>query len=119
MSANLWMRPAQNINLGGRWTPTRFVIGQSFVARPWPQRFRDPLSITLKMKTRATPNGILGSSIGRIEDARFLRGKGSFVDDLELANALHVSFIRSTTAHAKIAGIDGSAAKRLGARVFT
>ncbi|HTV31422.1 MAG TPA: hypothetical protein VMF32_27060 [Xanthobacteraceae bacterium] len=71
------------------------------------------------MSSRAISKGILGSPIGRVEDARFLKGKGSFVDDLKLSDALHVTFVRSTTAHAKIASIDCSAAKRLGARVFT
>ncbi|HEX4077559.1 MAG TPA: xanthine dehydrogenase family protein molybdopterin-binding subunit [Rhizomicrobium sp.] len=71
------------------------------------------------MTSLAAPRRILGEPLRRIEDIRLLRGEGSFVDNLGLADALHVTFVRSTIAHAKIAGIDCSAAKRLGARVFT
>jgi len=41
------------------------------------------------------------------------------VDDLQLPGALHVTFVRSYLAHAKINGIDKSAAEAAGALVFT
>ena len=41
------------------------------------------------------------------------------MDDLQLPGALHVTFVRSYLAHAKINGIDKSAAEAAGALVFT
>lgn len=51
-----------------------------------------------------------GSSIKRNEDARLLTGKALFVDDVNLPGTLHVAFLRSMYAHAKINSIDISAA---------
>jgi carbon-monoxide dehydrogenase large subunit len=58
--------------------------------------------------------------VRRREDPRFLRGQGQFVDDLRLEGALHVNFVRSPWAHAKITRIDASGARELpGTHVFT
>ena len=46
----------------------------------------------------------------RKEDARFIRGKGRFVDDIQLPGMLHLAILRSPLAHARIVGIDTSAA---------
>ena len=46
----------------------------------------------------------------RKEDARFIRGQGSFVDDLQLPGMLHGAVLRSPFAHARIVSIDASAA---------
>jgi carbon-monoxide dehydrogenase large subunit len=54
--------------------------------------------------------GVFGSSVGRVEDRRLVLGEGEFVDDLPIANALHVSVVRSTYAHARIRSIDTSVA---------
>ena len=54
----------------------------------------------------------IGRPVPRNEDNRLLRGKGLFVDDIELPGMLHATFLRGTYAHARIAGIDTSAAKR-------
>ena len=54
----------------------------------------------------------IGRPVPRNEDNRLLRGKGLFIDDIELPAMLHATFLRSTYAHAGIAGIDASAAKR-------
>jgi aerobic carbon-monoxide dehydrogenase large subunit len=63
---------------------------------------------------------MIGQRIRRREDPRFLTGAGSFVDDIELPGALWVTFVRSYVAHAKILGIDSSAATALpGTQVFT
>ena len=62
---------------------------------------------------------MVGQRIRRREDPRFLRGEGRYVDDLQLPGALHLTFIRSYLAHAKINGIDKSAAEAAGAQVFT
>jgi carbon-monoxide dehydrogenase large subunit len=49
----------------------------------------------------------------RIEDAALLRGHGRFVDDIVLPGLLHAIFVRSPVAHARLNGIDTSAAKAL------
>ncbi|MBS1887641.1 MAG: xanthine dehydrogenase family protein [Actinobacteria bacterium] len=55
----------------------------------------------------------IGVSVPRIEDERLLRGEGRFVDDLRLAGALEVAFLRSPHAHARIGAIDAAAALAL------
>jgi carbon-monoxide dehydrogenase large subunit len=47
----------------------------------------------------------------RKEDARFLRGKGTYVDDVVLPGMLHGAVLRSPYAHARIRSIDTSAAE--------
>ena len=69
--------------------------------------------------SRALAN-VIGQRVRRREDPRFLRGLGQYVDDLQLEGALHVNFVRSPWAHAKVNGIDASAARELpGVQVFT
>ena len=46
----------------------------------------------------------------RKEDARFIRGQGNFVDDVQLPGMLHGAVLRSPVAHARIVSIDASAA---------
>ena len=52
----------------------------------------------------------IGTSLIRREDGRFLRGTGQFTADLEAAGQLHAAFVRCPHAHARIRGIDASAA---------
>src|SRR5690348_1096735 len=47
----------------------------------------------------------------RKEDARFVRGQGHYVDDLQLPGMLHGAVLRSPMAHARIVSIDTSAAE--------
>ena len=54
--------------------------------------------------------GGMGHSIKRMEDPRFIRGKGSYVDDIQMAGMLHLDIVRSPYAHAKIKRIDPSRA---------
>ena len=49
-------------------------------------------------------------SLRRKEDARFIRGSGMFVDDVQLPGMLHGAVLRSPVAHARIVSIDPSAA---------
>jgi carbon-monoxide dehydrogenase large subunit len=49
--------------------------------------------------------------IRRKEDARFIRGRGNYVDDIQLLGMLHGAVLRSPLAHAKIVSIDTSAAE--------
>ena len=51
----------------------------------------------------------------RVEDRRFLTGRGRFVDDIHLDRMLQGVFIRSPHAHAEILGIDATAALEAGA----
>ena len=56
---------------------------------------------------------ILGERVLRKEDPKFLTTGGVYVDDMDeplLAGGLHVTYARSTMAHARITGIDTGAA---------
>jgi carbon-monoxide dehydrogenase large subunit len=44
--------------------------------------------------------------VRRKEDARFIRGKGLFVDDIQLPGMLHGAILRSPLAHARIVSVD-------------
>ena len=46
----------------------------------------------------------------RKEDARFIRGKGTYLDDIRLPGMVHGAILRSPFAHAKIVSIDTSRA---------
>jgi carbon-monoxide dehydrogenase large subunit len=50
--------------------------------------------------------GGLGCSVKRKEDARFIRGQGRYVDDVQLPNMVYLQLVRSPFAHARITGID-------------
>jgi aerobic carbon-monoxide dehydrogenase large subunit len=60
-----------------------------------------------------TVNSFIGSPIERLEDLRFLRGRGQYVDDLARKDMLHAAILRSSVAHGRIRGIDASAARAL------
>jgi aerobic carbon-monoxide dehydrogenase large subunit len=62
-----------------------------------------------------------GARVPRVEDARLLTGRGTFVDDVKRPGMLHACFVRSPFARARVNGIDTSAALALaGVRaVFT
>lgn len=63
----------------------------------------------------------IGQAITRREDDRLLTGKGLFADDLTFPEELHLAFVRSPHAHAKIKSIDAAEAKATAgvAAVFT
>ncbi|KRR25621.1 hypothetical protein CQ14_18345 [Bradyrhizobium lablabi] len=56
---------------------------------------------------------LLGRSIDRLEDARFVQGRGRYVADLVAPNALHGVVVRSPHAHARIAAISADAARKM------
>jgi aerobic carbon-monoxide dehydrogenase large subunit len=63
---------------------------------------------------------MIGQRVRRREDPRFITGQGRYVDDLELPGAVHVAFVRSDLAHARIVEIDATEAAALpGVRVLT
>ena len=53
---------------------------------------------------------LIGASIKRKEDARFITGRGQFTDDVCLPNQSYACFVRSPHAHARIKSIDTAAA---------
>jgi carbon-monoxide dehydrogenase large subunit len=56
-------------------------------------------------------NALVGSPVERLEDLRFLRGQGQFVDDLTRPGLLHAVILRSSVAHGRIRSIDAAAAR--------
>jgi carbon-monoxide dehydrogenase large subunit len=53
----------------------------------------------------------LGKRVPRSEDARLLTGRALFVDDVQLPGMLHVAFLRSDHAHARIRSLDARRAR--------
>ena len=53
----------------------------------------------------------IGQSVKRVEDQRFITGKGQYTDDITLPGMTFATIIRSPLAHANIKNIDLSAAK--------
>jgi carbon-monoxide dehydrogenase large subunit len=51
-------------------------------------------------------NSLIGSPIERLEDLRFLRGRGEYVDDVVRLGQLHAAILRSPAAHGRIRAID-------------
>ena len=59
----------------------------------------------------STPMSWIGQPVKRVEDARLLTGRGTFIDDHPpVANAHHAAIVRSPHPHARILGYDVSAA---------
>jgi carbon-monoxide dehydrogenase large subunit len=59
------------------------------------------------------PDGIntgIGASVTRVEDYRFLTGQGTFTDDINRPGQAYAYILRSPHAHARINGIDTTAA---------
>src|SRR6185312_8877422 len=56
---------------------------------------------------------LLGRSVNRLEDERFLRGRGRYIADLVASNALHGVVVRSPHAHAGIVAISVDAARQM------
>src|SRR6185369_14330178 len=54
--------------------------------------------------------GGMGASRLRVEDNRFIRGRGHYIDDVVLPGMLHMEILRSPLAHARIRSIDTSKA---------
>ncbi len=55
----------------------------------------------------------VGKSIRRVEDPKFLIGRGGYIDDLRLPGVLHAAVVRSPEAHARITRMDVEAARKL------
>ena len=53
----------------------------------------------------------IGQSVSRLEDPRLLKGGGRYMDDLNIPDMAYGYVLRSPHAHARIRGIDTSAAE--------
>src|SRR5260370_9428247 len=65
------------------------------------------------MATEVTVHGRMGESIKGKEDGRFIRGKGNYLDDIELPGILHMAILRSPHAHARVKSVDTGAASAM------
>ncbi len=70
-----------------------------------------PIDPTLLERTAALQG--LGDSRLRKEDARFIQGKGHYVDDIKMPGMLHMDIVRAPLAHARIIRIDKSEALKV------
>ncbi|MDT5121732.1 MAG: aerobic carbon-monoxide dehydrogenase large subunit [Acidobacteriota bacterium] len=57
-------------------------------------------------------NKYVGQRVKRTEDPRLIKGLGHYVDDIKLPDTLHVVFLRSMYAHARITNVDASEARK-------
>ncbi|MCL6512206.1 MAG: carbon-monoxide dehydrogenase large subunit [Anaerolineae bacterium] len=55
----------------------------------------------------------LGKSMKRKEDARFIQGKGNYIEDIVLPGMIWLDIVRSPYAHARIVNIDTSKAAKI------
>ena len=53
---------------------------------------------------------MVGAAVVRKEDPNLLVGRGTYVDNLQLPGLLHMAFVRSVQPHARLRGVDVSAA---------
>lgn len=58
-------------------------------------------------------NAYIGSPVERLEDLRFLRGRGEYVDDVPRPDMLHAAILRSSIAHGRIRSIDTARARAM------
>jgi carbon-monoxide dehydrogenase large subunit len=90
-------------------------------------RGRSPLvveetgGIDMSESTAGRPARYVGARIDRVEDPKFLRGRGRYLDDITLPRMRHAAFVRSPFAHARLLGIDVKHAEAVPGvtRVFT
>jgi 2-furoyl-CoA dehydrogenase large subunit len=54
----------------------------------------------------------IGRPLPIVEDRRFVRGRGRYIGDLELAGMLHVGLAKAPVAHARLISVDVSEALR-------
>src|SRR4029077_6777450 len=64
----------------------------------------------IRQGSRNPGNAPFGSPVRRREDPRLITGRGRYVSDVEAPRLLHVAFVRSAHAHARLRAIDITAA---------
>lgn len=77
--------------------------------------------MTIQFGNPDRPNSYIGKTVPRPNAGRLVQGRGQYVDDVVLPRMVHVAFVRSPHAHARITGIDTAAALAVEGvrRVFT
>ena len=60
----------------------------------------------------APQKGLIGQRVERVEDGRFLTGRGQYTDDITLPQQSYGVFLRSPYAHAKLLKVDTAAAAK-------
>src|SRR6188472_4672677 len=72
------------------------------------------MTTEIERDLRTSPEiGGMGHSVKRKEDPRFIRGKGEYIEDVNLPGQLWLDIVRSPYAHATIKGIDASEALKI------
>jgi len=56
---------------------------------------------------------LVGARVPRVEDARLLRGRGRYVEDVNPPGLRHGAFTRSPFAHARVTAVDATRARDL------
>ena len=67
-------------------------------------------AVTETSAVRAEKLEGVGCKRKRVEDIRFVQGKGNYVDDIQLPGMLYGDLVRSPYAHARVTRIDTSKA---------
>ena len=55
--------------------------------------------------------GLIGQSVKRTEDIRFITGRGRYTDDIARPDTVYAAMVRANVAHARIRSIDTAAAR--------
>ena len=77
---------------------------------------RDPMTSRVLWTADAAHNLVdlvPRGQLPRVEDERFVTGRGRYIDDLRLPAMLHAAFVRSPYAHARIVSVDTSRARQV------
>jgi len=56
---------------------------------------------------------LIGQRLPRVEDLRFVSGRGAYTDDIRLEGQVYCAFVRSPHAHARLARIDATRARAM------
>lgn len=77
--------------------------------------------MTINFGNPDRPNSYIGRTVPRPNARRLVEGRGRYVDDVVLPRMLHVAFVRSPHAHARILSVDTQAAAGVRGvrRIFT
>jgi len=58
-------------------------------------------------------NTFIGGPVERVEDLRYLRGRGQYVDDLARPGQWHAAVVRSPVAHGRLRAVDTTAVRAM------
>ena len=103
------IRGEEEGRLRRRLTRIRFRFDCRLTASPLRWRFLI-LASKPTIRNRRNHGKYVGQRVKRTEDPRLIKGLAHYVDDIRLPDTLHVAFVRSMYAHARITSIDTSEA---------